>query len=328
MRTGQVGWYGWLLVGLLGVATCLDAGRVQAAEAKQTPKEAKVSTFIAMINSESGHVFDNYARYSKLIADLEKGPTCKELDLQRAVSGMGPSAPERYAGYKKALVKGPKLEVDAAAQEMLSAAEALFKPENEASEYYFKNEYRKDSCKRGTEFNAVLVPNWVRYMKADREMRAFLDKYTDERDTAELTKSEKKYGKALHYYHSKLMMSAKRLIRIANKEPFDAAEVRKQLEAFEPDIGEAQALAKKAGEKDKRTADAIYQGGYSQLLSRCDRFRDTLKEILRVVDEEAKDPKAAKTMPNRRKNSMESMVTAYNGLVDQSNSTMYSKSMK
>ena len=316
---------GWLA---LALTLCLGATNARAAGPQQSPKEAKVSVYIAMINSESAHVFGNYAKYTKVITDADKGPTCKELQLQHVVSGMGDSAPERYEGWKKALAKGPKLDVDAAAQEMLAASQALYKPENEASQYYFKSQYRDDACKRGTELHAQLLPNWLRFMKAEREIRAFLDKYTDERDATELTKTEKKYGKGLHYYHNKLMMDGKALIRLTDKDPLDPTEIRTRLEAFEPVIADAKAVAEKAGKKDKRTADAIYQGGYSQLLSRSERFRDALKEMLRVVDEEAKDPKAAQRMPTRRENASKNLVGAYNSLVQQSNSTMYSQSMK
>jgi hypothetical protein len=311
---------------VFAVSLALSAADVSAAGKAPTPKEAKVNTIIAMINSESNFVYKNYSGYTKVI-NAKTGPTCKELDLQRMIGGMGDSAPDRYKGYRKAFAKAPKLEVDAQVLDMLSAVEALYKPGNEASEYYFKREFTKDNCKRGIELHKDLIANWTKFIEAERVVRAFLDKYTDERDVEELAKTQKKYGKGLHYYHNKLMMDAKSLVRLTDASPFDAAKMKTQLEAYDVAVGEAQALVKKEKEA-KKNAEAIYQGGYQSFVDRASRYKDSIKELLRVVDEEAKDPKAAKTMPDRRKRSFENLITSYNGLVDQSNGVMYSKTMK
>ena len=103
---------------VLAACLALSAAEASAAGKAPTPKEAKVNTIIAMINSESNFVYKNYSAYTKVI-NAKSGPTCKELDLQHVVSGMGDSAPERYKGYRKAFAKAPKLEVDAQVLEML-----------------------------------------------------------------------------------------------------------------------------------------------------------------------------------------------------------------
>jgi len=314
------------LSAVLFASLASTAVEAHAAGKGPTAKEAKINAIIAMINSESNHVYKNYSTYKKIVVD-PRGPTCKELDLQRLVSGMGDSAPERYAGYRKSFKKAPKLEIDEQALAMVAASEELYEPENEASSYYFKREYTKDDCKRGVELHSQLMGGWTKFIEAERNVRAFIDKYTDERDTAELAKTQKKYGKGLHFYHSKLMMDAKALVRLTDASPLDAAKMKTQLDAYDVVVGEAQALVKKEKEA-KKNADAIYQGGYQQFVDRASRYKDSIKELLRVLDEEAKDPKAAKTMPDRRKRSYENLVNSYNGLVDQSNRVMYSKTMK
>jgi hypothetical protein len=310
--------------GLLGLSLTLGAASASA-QSKPTPKEQKISTYVDMINKSSNYLFENYDRYSKRVVDLKKGPTCKELGPQSWISGMGPSSPERYAGYRKALAKQPKLASDAAALEMLEALEALYKPENEASEYFFQSKFKQDNCKRGGELHAVLMANWTKYMRAEQVVRAFLDKYGDERDTTELDKAQKKYGKALHYYHQKIMIDAKALIRVANDKQFDVEAVRARAAAFAPTLAEAKAIVEK--EKKGKNAEALYQGGYEQMLYYAGNLQQSVNEVLRVVDEEAKDPKAA-ARTNARPQAMKNMITAYNGLVDQSNKTLYSKNMK
>ena len=142
-----------------------------------------------------------------------------------------------------------------------------------------------------------------------------------------LLKTARNDVKAAIVMHKTGLTLAKALVRLTDASPFDAAKMKTQLDAYDVAVGEAQALLKKEKEA-KKNADAIYQGGYQQFVERASRYKDTIKELLRVVDEEAKDPKAAQTMPGRRKRSFENLITSYNGLVDQSNGVMYSKTMK
>ena len=197
-------------------AALLATTSALAEGAKQTPKEAKIGVYIDLINSESNHLLDNYEGYIHRVKDLQKGPTCKELGSQQWLSSMGPSMPESIAGYRKAIAKQPKLEVDAAVLQMVDALDALYKPVGEASDYYFMSKFNKDNCKRGDELHPILMSGWTKYIQAEHLVREYLDKYTDERDTAELTLVQKKFGKALHYYQQKLMIDAKALIRVSN----------------------------------------------------------------------------------------------------------------
>lgn len=298
----------------------------QAATPAQTPKQAKVSAYIEIINQESNHLLANYDGYTKRVKDLQAGPTCKETGgSQSWLSSMGPSAPERVAKYKKLLAKAPKLEADAAALEMVDALDGLYKPVAEASDYYFLSKFKKDDCKRGLELHPLLMAGWTKYIKAEQVVRAFLDKYTDERDAAELKDLQKKYGKALRYYHRKLMVDAKALIRVSDAAPPDPGLIRPVLATFTTTFDEATAVVNK--EKKGKNANALYQGGYEQMLKNGGWFKDAVNEVLRVVDNEAKDPKAAARTSNRA-TAMKNLLTGYNGLVEQSNQTMYSKTMK
>lgn len=319
------GWLRFVSVAALVSVPVFSGATANAAGNKPSPSEAKVSTYIEIINSESEHVFSNYDRYTKRLKDVEKGPTCTELGPQSWVSGMGPSAPERYAAWRKALGKKPKLEMDETVTSMLDAVEALYKPENEASEYYFQSKFKQDSCKRGQELHKDLMAGWTKYMRAEQALRVYLDKFTDERDQKELVDTQKKYGKAFHYYHRKLMIDAKALIRVADVKNPDLNAVREKLAAFEATLNEAKALDEK--ERKGKLGDALYQGGFEQMLTHAGWFKDATAELLRVADNEAKDPKAA-TRSNARPNAMKNLVSSYNGLVDQSNKVMYSKAMK
>jgi hypothetical protein len=315
----------WLTSSVFISVVLLTTSSTLADGAKQTPKEAKVAVYIDMINSESNHLLENYEGYVHRVKDLEKGPTCKELGSQQWLSSMGPSAPDRVLAYRKGLAKLPKLEVDAAATQMVDALDALYKPVAEASDYYFMSKFNKDNCKRGDELHPILMSGWTKYIQAEHLVRAFLDKYTDERDTAELNLVQKKFGKALHYYQQKLMIDAKALIRVSNVKQPDPTVVGPRLATFATTLSEANAVVDKA--KKGKDADALYQGGYEQLLTKAGWLKDASDRVVVVVGNEAKDPKAAAST-NSRPNAMENLITAYNDLIEQSNQTMYSKTMK
>ena len=321
MRRG----FHWVKTSWLALSLLLTAG-VSAAAGAPTPKEAKISAYIEIINQESNHLLENYDGYAKRVKDLQAGPTCKEIGgSQSWLSSMGPSAPERVAKYRKLLAKPPKLEVDGAALEMVDALDSLYKPVSEASDYYFLSKFNQDNCKRGHELHPLLMSGWTKYMKAERAVRAFLDKYTDERDAADLKDVQKKYGKALRYYHRKLMIDAKALIRVSDVPQPDPAVVRPALSTFTTTLDEATVIVDK--EKKGKNSDALYHGGYEQLLTHAGWLKDSINEVLRVVDNEAKDPKAA-ARTSSRPSAMKNLLMAYNGMVEQSNQTMYSKAMK
>jgi len=312
---------------VFGGALALLSGLASAAGNKPTAKEQKVSVYIDIVNSESSHVVKAYSGYTKLLADPKKGPTCKENDVQRLSPGaMGDSAPDRYKGWRKALAKGPKLDPDAFAGEMLDALEALYAPGNEAATYYFENKYKTDGCKRGQELHPVLMANWTRYMQAEQKMREFLEKYTDERDAADLVSIQKKQGKALHYYHRKVMVDAKALIRVVDQQQFSLDAVRTSLAGYSTTLDEAKVVLDKAYAGKER--DALYQGGYKHMIDTAFQLKNMADELIRAVETEAKEANSKMKSVGARDRAMKNFFTYYNQLVDNSNKVMYTKSMK
>ena len=315
--------WSFVLSGVLGFVLFVSASPSSAA-GKPSPKEAKVGVYIGIINAESNHLLQNYEGYTKRVKDLQKGPTCQELGPQSWVSSMG-AVNERVAVYRKGLAKQPKLEADSAITEMVDALDALYKPVAEAADYYFLSKFEKDHCKRGLELHPLLMAGWTKYIQAERVVRAFVDKYTDERDATELTAAEKKYGKALHYYHQKLMLDAKALIKVGNARQPDLAELRTRGATLQTTLSDADPVVQKA--KKGKDADALYQGGYEQLLHYGGQLKSATDEVIRVLDKEAKDPKSL-LGSNSKSAAFGNLLTAYNALVEQSNQTMYTKTMK
>lgn len=318
-------------------------------------REAKVSAYIEIINDESNHVLRNLDSYAGHIEDVQAGPTCKEGGPQSWVSSMGPNAAERIARYRKGLARPPALPGDAPAGEMVEALAALRPVVEEASEYYYSSKFNEDGCARGKAMHPLLMNGFSRYVRADRALRAWLDQYTDERDAAELVTQEKQYGRGLHYYHRKVMVDAKPLMRAARGQPIDAAAIKSRLAAFVPTVEATEAAVKAV--RTPRNSDAIYQGGYEQFVGSAKAFgnqaEDFLKLLARQETEEAeaaakdaRDASApgarpgqaqkvreraaarAKFAEEERGRGLENLITTYNYLVQMSNQVMYSKSMK
>jgi hypothetical protein len=279
-----------------------------------------------MLNDESNFVFDNQADYAKWV-DMKAGPTCKETNL-RQPGMVGESAPDRYAHYRKELTKKPKLDADDAAMQMVEALEQLRQPVNEAADYYYTRKFNQDGCKRGKELHPVLVAGWAKYVEGDKVVRSFVEKFNDDRDAADLAEAQKKYGKGLHYNHTKLTIDGKATVRAVEaqglKEKPDQTSIKEKLATFSQTLADAGAVVAK--EKGGKNSDALYQGGYEQLLTTAGWFKDSVDSFLKELDREAADPKNARV--DERKRAFKAVIDAYNGMIKQSNDVEYSRSMK
>lgn len=303
----------------------LAVAMTSEAAAKPSDKDLKVNTYVQIINDWSNYVYDNRSRHAKWVSDMNTGPTCKERGIS-GPSGVGDDAAQTYQAFRKAMKKGPKLDADEAALQMVTALEELIKPVKEATDYFDRAKYKSDDCKRGKELHTILVATWNKYIEGDRKVRAFVDKYNDERQAAELADDLKKYGKKLRYYHHKLPIDAKALIRAVDAVPAnksDTTDVRAAMAALAQSLSEVKPIV--AQEKKGKNSDALYQGGYEQFVMYAGRFKDDVDEWVKAVDEEVKDPKANK---GHRERARTSLIGSYNSFVDQTNQTMFSKGMK
>jgi hypothetical protein len=319
----------WLLahLGPFAVAALLAAPASHAKAKAPAGKDAKISTYVQIINTESNHVFDSRRHYAGWVSSMKTGPTCKERGL-RGPGSFGDSAPERFKKYRTALGKRPKLDADKAALQMVEALEELRTPQNEAAEYYYKNLHLKDDCKKGQELHPLLVQAWAKFVQADSELRGFVESYQDERDADELASTQKKYGKRLRYHHRKLMIDGKALVREtdarASQSKPDVAAIRSKLSSFVQTLDDASALV--AEEKKGKNSSALYQGGYEMLLKKATWYREAVDELLKQLETPRKE--AANDGDDRRRRVSEQMIQAYNAMIEESNGVGYTKSMK
>lgn len=316
-RAAPRGWRG------LGAALVLVLALASHAAAKPDAKQAKINTYVEILNTWSPAVFkarDGYATW----ANLDTGPTCKERNI-RPIGGFGTSAPATFAGYAKAAKKAPKLEVDAAVVRMLDALTALVEPTNEAAKYYARG-YREDGCKRGQELHPLLVAGWKQYLEAERELRAFVVAYNDEVAIKALAAAKKKYGAKFRYHFEKLLIDGKALLREIDAQTQaptpDLAAIRARIATYAETHASVSALHDQA-KPDKKLRDDLYQGGYSQLVRQADNLSRSSTRLVEALESPPGKPRA-RALEQAHKQ----VIVDYNALIDAANKTRFSARIK
>ena len=74
--------------------------------------------------------------------------------------------------------------------------------------------------------------------------------------------------------------------------------------------------------------DALYQGGYKHMIDNAFQLKNMTNELIRTVENEAKEANSKYKSPGARDRAMKNFFTYYNELVDDSNKVMYTKTMK
>lgn len=289
------------------------------ASAKGDKGQAKIGVYVQILNQWSSYVFKNRSNYAAWVADYQTGPTCAERGI-RGPSAVGDSAPGTYAGLLKALAKKPKMDGDAPAIEMVKLLQAMIAPTKAASDYYHKNEHKKDGCNKGQQLHPVLVAAWDKYAAADRKLRDFVSNYNDQREAAELAKTAKKYGKKLRWHFSMMISQGKALIRAFDTPKPDAATITPLLDAFKGTVAAAMVLVDKA---DKKDAQVLYQGGYKQYANHyAKQYIEAVQRALKALADP--DPKRAPAIER----AIKQVYGDYNRMVDHGNKVLLSKKIK
>lgn len=309
----------------LAIGTLCSAAPAHAAD-KPDAKGAKMGLYIRMINAWVNKVDDQRTRYFQTV-DQQTGITCKEKGLRLLqVAPVGTASEDLSVKdlpkFRDALKKGPKLDTDVAAKQMIDSVALIFAVDNN---YFYNSKFLGDDCKRGKEINAMLLETWPKFFKAQQEVRAAVEKYTDDQELVKLAEDEKKYGKgSFHWYERKLLLDAKTLIKAvdaAAREPLgDPAPLHATAAALQKTHDELKPLFQKFAARD----DAGDLSAWSYLLVYAnDLARETESRAKRMGDEVKKQ----KINPYAKKE-IEKLIKQYNDMVGAANRLTFSKAMK
>lgn len=309
----------------LTISALCSAAPAHAAD-KPDAKAAKMSLYIRMINAWVNTVDDQRTSYFQVV-DKQTGITCKEKNV-RMLKVAPTGAPGQDLSvkdlpkFRDALKKAPKLDTDVAATQMIDAVALILAVDNN---YFYSSKFLGDDCKRGKEINAMLLETWPKFFKAQQEVRAAVEKYTDEQELLKLLDAEKKFGKgSFHWYERKLLLDAKTLVKavdVAAREPLgDPAPLHAAAAALQKTHDELKPLFQKFAARD----DAGDTSAWSYLVVYADDLARGAESRAKRMDDEVKKQK----INPYAKGEIEKLIKQYNDMVGAANRLTFSKAMK
>jgi len=188
----------------------------QLGPAPDKATNAKVNAYIDLINAES-EGFNRERRDWLSRIDRKQGPNCKEnVSISQSI---GPDG-GKFDIYRQRLKAKPVLPPDAAALRMVDAVEELRKIGNEDgphSEAQGRSE-PGSWCKKLKETYPRLLVTFDKFHEGEHEVRAYVDKFTDERDERAVQETLKKYGDHYRHRFAHIALEGKRMIRSVGAE--------------------------------------------------------------------------------------------------------------
>ncbi|MGC4087571.1 MAG: DUF3829 domain-containing protein [Polyangiaceae bacterium] len=289
---------------------------------KQT--SAKVNAYIEVLNGESEHVFSERDRWYQAI-DPKLGPTCKEKNISFEQI-VGPDG-GRFDAYRKKLKAKPALAPDAAALRMVDAAEEL---RNIGKRPGPHNEYQARGkpeawCKELKEAFPLLVAAFDKYGEANREVRDYVDDFTDERDQRELETTLKKYGKHYRHRFAALVLQGKVMMRGVRaelgKEQPDAAVVKRHFSAYLALADDAKATMDT--EPPKQKTEPYPQVFRFFLIESIPKLKRASEELLTTLAQ-----KPEKQRDQRLDKNWDAVVASYNDVIGYMNQVQFEQKQK
>lgn len=284
---------------------------------KQT--SAKVNAYIELMNAETN---DLYAMRSDLFRyiDPKQGPTCKEsVTLQQP---LGPNG-GKYDEYRKRIKAKPPLKADVAALKMVDAVEGLWNLGQESGPHSLLQAKNPDEwCKRIKSVFPRYVALFDQYTTANRELGAYVDSFTEDRDLREIDSALKKYGKHYHYQFARLTLEGKTMMRTVReelrKEAPDLALLRERFAAYFAIADETMAMMKK-----EPKSEAYPNSFYFFLVESMPKLKRASEDLLSLLAE-----KRSKDFDKRLDDKWGSLINSYNEIIGYGNNMQWDQKQK
>jgi len=338
--------YGWLLLGLLitgfsvvspasgaspkpvGKATPVAKAEPAPPQKKLGPApdkatNAKVNAYIEIINAES-EKFNDVRREWLTKIDRKQGPTCKE-----SVSIPQPLGPEGgvFDTYRKKLKAKPVLPPDAAALNMVDAIEELRKIGVEPGPHTEEQGRSEPGswCKKLKETYPRLLAPFDKFKQGEREVRAYVDNFTDERDQRAVQDTLKKYGNHYRYRFASLKLEGKTMVRSVGaelgKDAPDAEVIKQKFASFFTLADETKATMDRepSNQKDDPYPPALLH----IVIESVPKLKQTSTTMLETL---AKKPDKKREEWLQR--DWHDVVDAYNGMITYVNAVQFDKNQK
>ncbi|MDL2210011.1 YiiG family protein [Desulfovibrio sp. OttesenSCG-928-O18] len=204
--------------------------------------------------------------------------------------------------------------MDTAFEEMAKAAKALQTVSSEANKYYSRKDYLADNMARGIELHPELVKAYEAFVAAADPLDAMKEELSDKLEPLKLAHIEKKYGKEYYWQHVNIMGKARAVIK------FVPDDVSAKVD------GEAYDAAVNALSETLKEFEAYYEQAGDEKIGKLARMPvkpDAFNSFLAAARELGLDFKNPKKSNNSYVNHINSMIRAYNSLIDRSNRTQF-----
>jgi len=312
-----------LVVGLalLALAGCGgskggDSGPEALSKEAQADRDLglKLTAYVELGNRFFDRAYSSRRRYYSWLTDAKAGPTCKERHIYGlyTISKTGKAAEK----VQKANEMKPQMKkLEDAATKVLVALDKLEPLLKKANRYYSQKDYKDDGCKKAQQMHPKLVALFDEFEANEKALSALVFRTSRALHQRLLGRIAKKHGKDhQRYYHKKVALDARSLLRLLPEGKAEAATAAKGLAAFDKLVQEMDANAKKGKEPT----------GYSSFRRKANGFVKACKARVRRL----KSGKAYSKWDQRKidsgsgwmvSGSYAKVVRAFNELIDAAN---------
>ena len=326
----------WKRLSVISIAgsVVLFASNTEAGRSERK-LNAKIGTYVDTINEVTSQVIRERDSYAKWVADYRTGPNCKERGRGMA---QGPGyTRDMVAKLRKAIKAKPHVkQLDEAATRLADAMDLLRKTTtdrwNATRRRPTEQLTAQQQCDLDKKFHPRIVESLEKYLAADREVRAWVNKRNDDRAAAALKKTKKKYGPLLRYHHSKLMIDAKAMLARLRAELAQAKPDGKKLVEATLEFVQTRAALAKLLESKKMKRSGSDSPGYMEWFAASGRFADYVDKMLQAYDGRKPLSKGELRRIERghaiKRTTLQSPIDGYNSMVKASNRIRFAKTTK
>ena len=306
-----------------GKAESRTRGAAVGSEEATDSLAAKLDAYVTCINTFSRDVHAGRRAYLDSF-DGKQGPTAEDVKKGRLYGPRKLSDPKEcldgVAAAEKLDPRRPKLE--AAGKAYVTALQKIVPLYAELDPYFEREDYRDDALAKGKARHPELMAAWQAFGAADQSLSDEVDSAEDEVQQARLAHLEKTEGKKLRFLHTRLIATAKKVVRAGladDPSEIDLEKLQAAVSEYETHWAELHAFA--AAHKAEVDAQVM---AYWRIDSPAEELLKSGKAVMRRRRDKVPFSTGERsTIAAHNAESVEghpaSLLRAYNGLIDATN---------
>ncbi len=231
--------FGLVVAGTIACGGASGGGEPLSKEARaDLALGAKLTPYIELGNLFFERVRSSRRRYLSWVADPKAGPTCKERHIYGVYTlAKGDLAFKKVQEANESKPHIKKLEQ--AATRLLLALDKLQRLLADASRYYRQKDYKDDGCKKAQKLHPRLMRLFAEFDTNEKVFSGIVFAESHKLHQRLLARIEKKHGKEHpRYYHKKIALDARALVKLMPEEKADVSAAGKALASLDAIVKE------------------------------------------------------------------------------------------